>query len=93
MIPSKAVRIGPDLALYHEAPSLTYFHGRYRYYFDRLSVYSSERSAKKMTGTYVMSSKSRIQEFQRWLAFRGVDSVLHQDMAAFLHRLDRLLSS
>ena len=55
---SKWTRIGPDLALYHEAPSLTYFHGRYRYYFDRLSAYPSGRSAKKMTGTYVMSSKS-----------------------------------
>ena len=55
---SKWMRVGTDLALYHEAPSLTYFHGRYRYYFDRLSVYPSGQSVKKITGTYVMSSKS-----------------------------------
>ena len=55
---AKWMRIGSDLALYYEAPSLTYFHGRYRYYFDRLSVYPSGQSAKKITGTYAMSSKS-----------------------------------
>lgn len=76
---SKWTRIGSDLALYHEAPSLTYFHGRYRYYFDRLSVYPSGRSAKKMTGTYVMSSKSLSEGWsglQQLIAYNSEGTVL-----------------
>lgn len=76
---SKWTRIGSDLALCHEAPSLTYFHGRYRYYFDRLSVYPSGRSAKKMTGTYVMSSKSLYggwSGLQQLIAYNSEGTVL-----------------
>ena len=76
---SKWTRIGSDLALYHEAPSLTYFHGRYRYFFDRLSVYPSEQSAKKMTGTYVMSSKSLSEgwsDLQQLIAYNSEGTVL-----------------
>ena len=76
---SKWTRIGSDLALYHEAPSLTYFHGRYRYFFDRLSVYPSEQSAKKMTGTYVMSSKSLSEGWsglQQFIAYNSEGAVL-----------------
>lgn len=76
---SKWTRIGPDLTLYHEAPSLTYFHGRYRYYFDRLSAYPSVQSAKKMTGTYVMSSKSLSEGWsglQQLIAYNSEGTVL-----------------
>ena len=76
---SKWTRIGSDLALYHEAPSLTYFHGRYRYYFDRLSAYPSGRSTKKMTGTYVMSSKSLSEGWsglQQLIAYNSEGAVL-----------------
>ena len=76
---SKWTRIGSDLASYHEAPSLTYFHGHYRYFFDRLSVYPSEQSAKKMTGTYVMSSKSLSEGWsglQQLIAYNSEGTVL-----------------
>lgn len=76
---SKWARVGSDLALYHEAPSLTYFHGRYRYYFDRLSVHPSGRSAKKITGTYVMSSKSLSEgwsDLQQLIAYDSEGTVL-----------------
>ena len=76
---SKWTRIGSDLALHHEAPSLTYFHGRYRYFFDRLSVYPSEQSAKKMTGTYVMSSKSLSEgwsDLQQLIVYNSEGTVL-----------------
>lgn len=76
---AKWTRVGSDLALYHEAPSLTYFHGRYRYYFDRLSVYPSGRSAKKMTGTYVMSSKALSEGWsglQQLVAYQSDGAVL-----------------
>lgn len=76
---SKWTRIGSDLASYHEAPSLTYFHGHYRYFFDRLSVYPSEQSAKKMTGTYVMSSKSLSEGWsglQQLIAYNSEGAVL-----------------
>ena len=76
---SKWTRIGSDLAAYHEAPSLTYFHGHYRYFFDRLSVYPSEQSAKKMTGTYVMSSKSLSEGWsglQQLIAYNSEGTVL-----------------
>ena len=88
---SKWTRIGPDLALYHEAPSLTYFHGRYRYYFDRLSVYPSGRSAKKMTGTYVMSSKLLSEGWnglQQLVAYNSEGTVLSKYEQGFADTTD-----
>lgn len=90
---SKWTRIGSDLASYHEAPSLTYFHGRYRYFFDRLSVYPSEQSAKKMTGTYVMSSKSLSEgwsDLQQLIAYNSEGTVLSKYEQGAANTIDGL---
>lgn len=55
--PSAWTLLDGDAAPRYEAPSLTRFHGRYRYYFDRLRVHPADSSGPAdSTGTYEMES-------------------------------------
>ena len=56
--PSSWTLVSDDVAPDYEAPSLTRFNGRYRYYFDRLRVHPADVAPADTTGTYVMESRT-----------------------------------
>ena len=57
--PGSWTLVDSDVATRYEAPSLTRFHGRYRYYLDRLRVHPADTAGPAdSTGTYVMESRT-----------------------------------